>query len=99
MQKDYVNAITLLKNVAGFITLQLSLEEIKLLSFVYGCLILFWKWLVENVQDFNHFIRTKYNDIPDNYTVSKTIWDAPAQMFSRILLIVAETQAPIMAAN
>lgn len=29
--------------------------------------------LVENVQDFNHFIRTKNNDRPDNYTASETI--------------------------
>lgn len=43
MQQDYVNTITSLKNVAGFITLLISLEEIKLLSCVYGCLILFWK--------------------------------------------------------
>lgn len=54
---------------------------------------------MENVQDFDHFIRTKNNDIPDNYTASKTIGDAPVQMVSRVLLIVAETQAPVMTAN
>lgn len=54
---------------------------------------------MENVQDFNHFIRMKNNGIPDNYTASKTIWDAPVQMVSRILLIVAETQAPTKTAN
>lgn len=73
MQKEYVNCITSSKNDAGFITLQISPEEIKLLSFVYGWLNFFWKLLLENVQDFNHFIRTKNNEIPDNYTASKTI--------------------------
>lgn len=38
----------------------------------------------------------KNNGIPDNYTASKWIWDAPVQMVSRMLLILAETWAPAM---
>lgn len=39
MQKGYVNCITSPKNVAGFITSQISPDKIKLSASVYGWLV------------------------------------------------------------